>query len=275
MKDYIATNESEKEFLKIFNEFCYSRNAWQVWSDLIIVIACSISNAIDKNKIHFENRKQEYTEAIKRLGSVEKAAEIFNIIIMALEKNPDQDFLGRLYMSLNLSNHWKGQFFTPYYVSKCIAKMTSIDIHTEINNKGYISISDPCCGGGAMLIATANVLKEQNINYQHKALFVAQDIDRVVALMCYIQMSLLGCPGYVCVGNSLTNPVTGHLLFPNENEEQEMWYTPMFCSDVWTYRKLFNKISGLTIDDTKEIKQEEFAFYFDFEKGEYKHERSS
>ncbi|MDO4301809.1 MAG: N-6 DNA methylase [Clostridia bacterium] len=273
MARYVSGNESEIAFLKAFNEFCYSRSSWQVWSDLITAIACSISNAIDK--IHFEKREQEYMECMERLGSVEKAAEVFNAIIMALENNPDQDFLGHMYMALDMGNHWRGQFFTPYHISKYMAKMTiNDDINTEIENKGYISINDCCCGGGAMLIGAANVLKEQNINFQQKALFVAQDIDRVVALMCYIQLSLLGCPGYVCVGNSLTNPITGHLLFPNENknEGQELWYTPMFCTDVWHYRKLSLKLKGI-FESEKQLKKENFTFFFDFEKGEYRHER--
>ena len=49
---------------------------------------------------------------------MEIAAEILNIIVMALENEPEQDFLGKMYMNLNLGNHWKGQFFTPYNICK-------------------------------------------------------------------------------------------------------------------------------------------------------------
>ena len=36
-------------------------------------------------------------------------------------------------------------------------------------------------------------------------LFVAQDIDLTVGLMCYIQLSFLGCAGYVFATHDLKN----------------------------------------------------------------------
>lgn len=71
------------------------------------------------------------------------------------------------------------------------------------------------------------------LNYQNHVLVVAQDIDKTVALMCYIQLSLLGVAGYVKVGNSLTEPMTD-----NDNKEN-YWYTPMYFSPVWTMRRIF------------------------------------
>ena len=46
--------------------------------------------------------------------------------------------------------------------------------------------------------------------------------------MCYIQLSLLGCAGYVVVGDTLSNPIEGDVLFPDEKEGQEFWYTPFW-----------------------------------------------
>lgn len=42
---------------------------------------------------------------------------------MELERNPDQDFLGKMFMQLELGNHWKGQFFTSYNVCHLMAEM--------------------------------------------------------------------------------------------------------------------------------------------------------
>lgn len=69
--------------------------------------------------------------------------------------------------------------------------------------------------------------------YQNHLLVVAQDIDETVALMCYIQLSLLGVAGYVKVGNSLTEPMTD-----NDNKEN-YWFTPMYFSNVWVLRRIF------------------------------------
>lgn len=104
---------TKQEFLKIFKELCYSRSSWQVWADLITCMAVSIANAVDKFEPRYSEREKEYEACIGRLGGVEKPAQCFSIVVQALELNPDQDFLGELYMELNLGNHWKGQFFTP------------------------------------------------------------------------------------------------------------------------------------------------------------------
>ena len=113
---------TEKEFIKVFQELCYSRSSWQVWADLMAAMACTLANSVDKTEPRYTAREKEYAECIKRLGGVEKPAKCFAIVVEALERNPDQDFLGKLYMSLELGNHWKGQFFTPYNVCECMAK---------------------------------------------------------------------------------------------------------------------------------------------------------
>lgn len=132
----------------MFNELCYSRHAWEVWADVITVMACSMANAVDKEPKRYESRETEYARCIKRLGGVEQPAKLFAITVEALEKNPDQDFLGELYMNLELGNHWKGQFFTPYCVSRCMAEISLGDFQTQVDKQGWISICDPCVGGG-------------------------------------------------------------------------------------------------------------------------------
>lgn len=236
----------EKEFVKIFRELCRSRNIWEVWADLITVMACSIANAVDREPQRYESREAEYERCIKHLGGVEKPVQLFNITVEALERDPDQDFLGALFMNLELGNHWKGQFFTPYNVSRMMAETTMGNCNTQIKSQGWLSICDPCIGGGAMLIAAANTIRRQEVNYQNHVLFVGQDIDRIAGMMAYIQLSLLGCPGYVVIGDSLTNPIVGNALQPAEKEGQEFWYTPLFFSDVWNYRRLFERMSRIT-----------------------------
>ena len=86
----------------------------------------------------------------------------------------------------------------------------------------------------------ANALKGKGVNYQQNAIFVAQDVDRTAALMCYIQLSLLGCPGYVIVGNTLTNPAVGSVLNPICQDGQEIWYTPMYATEIWNMRRVFD-----------------------------------
>lgn len=169
---------TEKEFLDEFQKLCYSRSSWQVWADLMAAMACSISNVADRSPEHYESREKEYAQCIERLGSVEVPAKMLAIIVEALERNPEQDFLGAMYMQLNLGNHWKGQFFTPYCVCKMMSEITCEDVDSHIEKQGYLSICDPACGAGATLIAAANTMKKCKHNFQNHVVFVAQDIDR-------------------------------------------------------------------------------------------------
>lgn len=263
---------TEEEFMGHFKQLCYSRSAWQVWEDLMTVMACSISNAVDRTPERFKRREEQYERSIKNLGGVEIPAQMLGIITMALEENPNQDFLGKLYMNLNLGSHWHGQFFTPYHVCELMAKMQIGDgCQAEIESKGFLSVCDPCVGAGAMLIAAATAFRECKVNYHTSALFIGQDIDPVVAKMAYIQLSLLGCPGYITVGNSLTNPQTGHVLFPEENEGQELWIMPLFMHQSWEMRRtamLMRNLFGGIETTVKTMEKEHFYVFFDLDKKE-------
>ena len=139
-----AIQGTEKEFLDEFQKLCYSRSSWQVWADLMAAMACSISNVADRSPEHYESREKEYAQCIERLGSVEVPAKMLAIIVEALERNPEQDFLGAMYMQLNLGNHWKGQFFTPYCVCKMMSEITCEDVDSHIEKQGYLPYMSLC-----------------------------------------------------------------------------------------------------------------------------------
>ena len=146
-------------------------------------------------------------------------------------------------------------------------------VETEIKGKGYLSINDPACGAGATLIAAANTFRRHGIDYQRDVLFVGQDIDRVVGQMCYIQLSLLGCPGYIAIADTITNPVCGSTMAPIEKASQEFWYTPFYFRNVWIGRRIKEilGIGKMTNDEPKQIeapkiKDGEHFFFFNFDK---------
>lgn len=212
---------------------------WEVWSDFIVLSACSLCLS-DRQK-----REQEYASIVKkyRPEEVKPFMEMFALTVEALERNPDQDFLGDLFMRFDLGNTWKGQFFTPYSVCRCTASLTAGNLKGQLERQSWISVNDPAVGAGALLIAFAQECLHQHINYQRDVLFVGQDVDRTAAMMCFVQLSLLGCPGYVVVGDSLLNPTVGpSVLLPVQQEGQEIWYTPMFFTDTWQLRVAAEKI---------------------------------
>lgn len=233
----------QKQFMDIFNRLTYSRSAWEIWSDFVTMAACSLSNAVDRSPKRDE-REELYLKIAGRYkkDELDYFAQLLAATVNALEENPEQDFLGVLFQLLELSSHWHGQFFTPYHVCDFMAKaVLTGNEKAEIEEKGYISVNDPACGAGALLIAAANEFRKRGINYQTSVEFVAQDIEHTAAMMCYIQLSLIGCPGYVIVGDTLWHPPTVPLLV-----DYKVWYTPMYYSTVWHWRRVFKSLSHIS-----------------------------
>ena len=46
-----------------------------------------------------------------------------------------------MFMALNLSNHWKGQFFTPYSICRMMSEITVEDLEPRIEGKGWVGIN--------------------------------------------------------------------------------------------------------------------------------------
>ena len=237
MAAYVGHIARQRELVKLYNKLCHKYSRYEVWQDMVVMIACSIANAVDKR--HFDEREAMYMRVVQKYDKDELDIfpEFFTHIVMGMEEHPDCDFLGELYMDLELGNKRSGQFFTPYCVCQAMASMAIDDdaLREQLERTGWISVADCACGAGAMLVAAANYLRSIGVNYQLQALFAAQDVDAMVALMCYIQLSLMGCAGYVVIGNSLTEPMTGNVLFGEESSR--CWYTPMYFHAVWDARR--------------------------------------
>jgi hypothetical protein len=242
---YQAGQERRRDFVKLFDKLSYSKGGWRIWQDFIYLSAAALSQPCD----HRKEREDEYLRIINSYNKDEQnsLAEMFAVIVQAFEEEKHADILGDLYMQLDMGNKGHGQFFTPFHICHMMAKVTysGESLQSEIEKKGYISVSDPCCGGGALLIAFAKYCIEEDVNYQQHIIFSAQDIDPTCAKMCYIQMSLLGMPGYVTIGNSITQPTGGHPLFPQRTKlrpdmpDTDVWFTPLWFADIWHYRRLW------------------------------------
>ena len=228
---------AQKTLVKSFESLCGRHGRWEVWDDWIRMCAIAISNAVDR--AHREKREKTYGILSKKYTAAETQtiSEMLALLVQEMEENPNQDFLGELFMVLGLGNEYAGQFFTPYNVCEAMSELSGEKIAADVARKGWISVSDPACGAGCMLLAFVQACKKRGtVNYQRQVLFTGQDIDRVVAQMCYIQLSLLGCPGYVVVGDTLARPTCSSVLRPVVHADNEIWFTPMWFSDIWAVR---------------------------------------
>jgi len=238
----------QQDIVKLVNRLDGKYSKWQIWNDFVLMFATAIANSLPNP--HREYREKMYLETAKKYSRAELdiMAEMMALVVIGMEENPDQDFLGELYMAMDMGNQWTGQFFTPYDICKAMSMMSYSDgvIESQVRERGFISVSDPACGAGALLIAFANVCREKKLNFQQHCLFIAQDIDVLAGMMCYIQLSLMGCPGHVIVDNTLAKPAMFYderALLPAGGTN--VWTTPMMYSDTWQIRQIVARMDLL------------------------------
>ena len=186
-----------KDFCKLFDQICYGHNRWRVWTDFLEMSALSIANVFHRQ----EQLEAEYMAVVQRYEK--KQLDIFpqllGCVVNGLEKGYC-DFLGTVFHELEMHNKYRGQFFTPYHLSLACARMSLIGMEEK---QGVITVHEPACGSGSMVIACCEAAKEMGINYQYRMFFDAQDIDRNCFNMAYIQLALLAVPARVILGDTL------------------------------------------------------------------------
>lgn len=230
--------------LKTFKSLSgYEWDYWTLWTDFIEMMAISISNAVDLRQK--DNREERFRDITKKYTSDEMNIfkQMYADLIVDLEMGP-RDVLGEIFMELGLGDKWKGQFFTPHSLSKVMTNITlSKDkIQESIEDKGFVSINEDACGGGATLIAGFNHIRQLGFNPQEILLIDASDIDRKACYMTYIQLSLLGA-------NAVVRERDG--LAPGTEEDTSTWYTPFYILNGWRFRRITDEMVGdvRSVDD--------------------------
>ena len=201
-------------------------STWQVFEDFLALSAISISNSVDR--FHFDEREKEYLKIIKKYDKTEVNTfpKIFSTLIMALEQNAERpkDILGVLFHKLELHNKYHGQFFTPNHICDFMGQITFSQQNEILKQKDYVTVAEPCCGSGALILGFACAMANNKHDFQRQMKVLATDIDIKCVYMTYIQLSLYGIPAIVTHGNSLTN------------EKWSQWYTPIYVMHGWQFK---------------------------------------
>lgn len=255
----------------------YSFTTAQVFYDFVEMFAMEIAIGVG---IEAEKR----IETFKRTASKYKEEELkhyqgFKTEIMnefiKNDKIVFQDVLGVLFHELELQNHYKGQFFTPYDVSLAMSKL-SLGINGYLNNlenEDFIELGEPAAGAGGMVIASCQIASELNVNYSAKLVCTLQDIDLMCVYMSYIQLNLIGAAAVV------------HHMDTLAMERFDTFYTLAYIANncyarlkakkqIEKFRKAFDFIKNMEYEDKekeieieiteskKEDKQEQYVFDF-------------
>ena len=211
-----------KEFNRLLHEVDTSKSVSEIFNDFLTLSIYSIAQPFYRSQIIEEKYLNTAKKYSRKQLDYFAAMNAYTLISLDLGM---KDFLGEMFNMNGLGEHRKGQFFTPYHVSKLMGRLHCINLKVDIENKDFITMCEPCCGSGGMVIAFADCMKEEGINFQQKLYVEAMDIDEICYKMAYLQLSLLGIAAKVQLGDSLTLKVKATL------------YTPMFFINGF-YRRL-------------------------------------
>ncbi|WP_282838107.1 N-6 DNA methylase [Microbacterium flavum] len=173
-----------------------ARDLRTVFEDFCAMSGAAIRNRVDRNGYQVREDEYERTRSHYTAAQMDRFAEALAFVALELDAQP-RDVLGETYMQLGIANRAQGQFFTPYSVAQLIASMQINDAPAQLLTRPFLTVYEPACGAGAMVIAMTQALAAQGIEYQTKVHVTADDISAIAVHMAYVQLSLLGVPAAV------------------------------------------------------------------------------
>ena len=217
------------EIIKRIDRASYKVSKSKLISDVFECGALAISNRIDFTK--YDEREERYKQIMNSYAPNEREllAEIFGMIFALLssvvyDDGTLGDYLGELFMRCSQGEKHAGQFFTPYHISKLMAKMVITD--DKVKNNEIMTLYEPCCGSGSMVIASMDVLQnDYGINYASDCFVLCEDIDIRCVHMAYLQLALAGIPAIIKHSNTLTREVW------------DVWKTPAYLFQYHRFYK--------------------------------------
>lgn len=224
------------EFKKVFLSLTRKHSYSEVWADFCSVVGITahqsayMSPAYEEayaqgliSSEHFESLQNSTMPRDKRWEALEQRymayvpkyesegmstfARLYAITSMAIEGHR-VDFLGSLYQEMDLSGAEqrgkRGEFFTPTAVADMMAGIQMRNIQGILDNRGFVTLQEPACGAGGMIISFANQMEQAGYDPRQVLYVEAVDVNQTFFNMCYIQLSLLDIPARVWCGNSLS-----------------------------------------------------------------------
>lgn len=244
MKGRISVKLPEQsEFVRTINRMASEYSTYDIFNDFLTLSCYAFANAS-----HFsEEREKKYLGIIGKYSKEvrQQFPKLLALVTKGFEKG-FCDFLGEVYMACDFSNDNMGQFFTPYSVCQLCAESTIPD---DLDKNRIYTVMEPACGGGAMVIALAEVLYKKGFNYQMNMYAEMTDLSWSAVCMSMIQMSLLGVPATIIHGNSITM------------ETYDVFETPMVGINLVKERLANQKnIEKESLKKLNSFKQIEFDF---------------
>lgn len=201
-------NQHQKEFIKCLGQLERSEGlrTFEAFSSFLDMAFCSLAKVTvwgeraDKLEARYMDQVGRFRH---RQESSAAVAQAFAHLVAGLEAEP-RDFLGDILMEVG-PNARTGQFFTPWHLCLVCADITIGEEADVIAGERILTIQEPACGCGAMVLAAGEVLKKRGIDPARQTHFELTDIDLRCVEAAYVQTSLMGISATVHHGNSLSS----------------------------------------------------------------------
>ena len=228
-------NDEDREIVKLFSSLDMKHDMYTNFQNFIQTSAIAIANTCYRDTELGQVMEDEYMNIIKQYDKkdIEILTKILAKVTLSLMESP-HDCLGEVFMEGGFGSKQLGQFFTPFHISEFMAEINLVDILSSpsIKKRGWFSLSEPACGSGGMIIAIHKTLESKGMTSSPSFWCEARDISLNSFYMTYIQLSLLGIPARVILGDTLAM------------EERRVLLTPTFIADGW-----LEKIEQETMDE--------------------------
>lgn len=209
----------KKDIVDVIQKMSGRYTPYQIFTDWVKMMAISIQNScfLIQDKV-WKERENEYLDIVKKYTGDE--VKLFCEMMAWLTESYEEeigDLLGEIYMESGSGSKSTGQFFTPFHIQEMCSNLV---IYPQNDEVGIITINEPSCGGGGMIIAAIKSLQKKGIDYKRRVRVVAQDLDWNAVYMAYVQLSLLGISATVTQGNTLQD------IDIRKYSKERVFYTP-------------------------------------------------
>jgi len=239
-----AHREATKSFLAIMADVA-RREGWreaEAFTKWMEFAARSLAGGAFRAALaveRWEENEAAYLGLIKTCRSpgetMADMARALAVVVEALEAE-EADFLSPIFSELAAYDE-AGQFMTPWTLAEASAQMILADApgileQAKAEGRRWISLSEPACGMGGMVLAATKVLKAQGIDPAREAHWHCIDVDWKAVCGSYIQLTLCGVSAQVIHGDALSLetrsswPTIMAVLFPKWRRATDPKPTP-------------------------------------------------
>ncbi len=185
------------------------RNRWEMFRTLVELSYCAISQRGPGTSTDPDTLEERYMRAIdpyKEHKARFRFPDFLGELSLEVMKKCG-DPLGEAAGELEILDSGLGQFFTPYHVSLLMAQMNLTGVDDIIKERGYITLGEPACGAGCMVLAAANVIEAMGHDPETTMIVEATDLSETCYHMAYVQLATRGIPARVVRGDTLSGEV--------------------------------------------------------------------